>query len=162
MKRLYKSRTDKKIDGVCAGIAEYFEVDPVMVRVVTVLLFVFGGVALLAYIVGMIVIPRKPYELETESTAKKEESVGSQGIPNPAWEESTTPTRETDYSSKGALIIGIVLVLIGFLALADNFHIFRHFYFWSWITHNFWDFLIPGIFIVAGISLLTKSKKEKD
>ena len=59
-KRLYKSNTDKKIDGVCAGIAEYFGIDPTLVRLVWALAVLFAGTGILAYIVAALVIPRNP------------------------------------------------------------------------------------------------------
>ena len=59
-KRLYKSRTDKKIDGVCAGIGEYFDIDPTLVRLVWALAILCAGTGLLAYIVAAIVMPRNP------------------------------------------------------------------------------------------------------
>ena len=65
-KRLYKSATDKKLDGVCAGLAEYFEIDPTIVRLVWALAVVFAGVGLIAYIVAAIVMPRKPEEPQAE------------------------------------------------------------------------------------------------
>ncbi len=60
MKRLYKSKKDQKIDGVCAGIAEYFNIDPTLVRLGAVVFCLLGGSGVLAYIVAMIVIPRDP------------------------------------------------------------------------------------------------------
>jgi phage shock protein C len=59
-KKLYKSNTDKKVDGVCAGIAEYFNIDPTLIRVAWILLSLFVGSGLLAYIICAIVMPRKP------------------------------------------------------------------------------------------------------
>ncbi len=59
-KRLYKSCTNKMLDGVCAGIAEYFEIDPTLVRLAWVLFTCMGGAGILAYIVCAIVIPRYP------------------------------------------------------------------------------------------------------
>lgn len=160
MKRLYKSRTDKKIDGVCAGIAEYFEVDPVLVRVLAVLLLFMGGVAFLAYIIGMIVIPRKPFDMETPATETQEPQNTYKTYEPPV---SVEPKKEeTNYSSVGALIVGIILVTIGAFTLADNLNIFNHFHFWRWLIHNCWDFMVPAIFIIAGIALLAKSKKEKE
>lgn len=58
-KRLYKSSTNKMIDGVCAGIAEYFNVDPTLVRLGAVILGCMGG-GVLVYIVAAIIIPRNP------------------------------------------------------------------------------------------------------
>lgn len=63
-KRLYKSRTDKKIDGVCAGIANYFNLDPTIVRIALVLFCLLGGSGILAYIICAIVMPREPDFLE--------------------------------------------------------------------------------------------------
>ena len=59
-KKLYKSKTDKKLDGVCAGIGEYFDVDPTVIRLLWVLAVLFAGVGVLAYIIAAIIIPRKP------------------------------------------------------------------------------------------------------
>lgn len=59
-KRLYKSNTDKMIDGVCGGIAEYFDIDPTLVRLAWVLLCAMGGSGFIAYIIAAIIIPRNP------------------------------------------------------------------------------------------------------
>ena len=59
-KRLYKSNKNKMIDGVCAGIAEYFNIDPTLVRLGAVLLTCTAGSGILAYIVCAIIIPRDP------------------------------------------------------------------------------------------------------
>ena len=58
-KKLYKSRTDKKIDGVCAGIAEYFDVDPTVIRLAWVIFSLCGGSGVLAYIICVLIIPEK-------------------------------------------------------------------------------------------------------
>ncbi|MCP5053313.1 MAG: PspC domain-containing protein [bacterium] len=164
MKRLYKSRKDKVIDGICAGVAEYFEIDPVLVRVVFVLFFIFGGIGLIAYIVGMIIIPRRP--LGEESAASQAETAGT---PAPEPPPSPTPAPPppapepvSDSSNKGSLVIGIVLVVLGMIFLLDNLPFFRGFHFWGWFRHRFWDFVVPGIFIAVGIVLLMKSREEKE
>lgn len=59
MKKLYLSDTDKKIAGVCGGIAEYLKVDSTLVRLAWVFLALFCGSGLLAYIIAWIVMPRK-------------------------------------------------------------------------------------------------------
>lgn len=59
-KKLYKSNSDQKLDGVCAGIAEYFDVDPTVIRLAWVLFSLCGGSGVLAYIICAIVMPRKP------------------------------------------------------------------------------------------------------
>ena len=60
MKKLYKVEEGKMIDGVCAGIAEYLNLDPTVVRVVWAIVSCFGGFGVLAYIVCALVMPRKP------------------------------------------------------------------------------------------------------
>lgn len=57
-KKLYKSSKNKMIDGVCAGIAEYFNIDPTLVRIGLVLFSAMGGAGILAYIIMAIVMPR--------------------------------------------------------------------------------------------------------
>ncbi len=61
-KKLYKSSTDKKISGVCAGIAEYFDIDPTLVRVLYVVLSLFTTAfpGLILYIVLALVMPENP------------------------------------------------------------------------------------------------------
>ena len=65
-KKLYKSNSDKKIDGVCAGIAEYFNLDPTVVRIAWIIFSCLGGSGLLAYIICAIVMPRKPDYVEVD------------------------------------------------------------------------------------------------
>ena len=59
-RRLYKSNWNKMIDGVCGGIAEYFGIDPTLVRLGWVLFCALGGSGFLAYIIAAIIIPRNP------------------------------------------------------------------------------------------------------
>lgn len=59
-KRLYKSRTDKKFAGVCGGIAQYFNVDPTLIRLLWVISMFAAGTGLLAYIIAAIIIPEEP------------------------------------------------------------------------------------------------------
>ena len=61
-KRLYRSTRDVKICGVCAGIAEYFDLDPTIVRLVAVVLLLGWGSGLLAYLVAAFVMPKNPYQ----------------------------------------------------------------------------------------------------
>lgn len=58
-KKLYKIEQGKKLDGVCGGIAEYFDIDPTLVRLAWILLTVCAGSGIIAYIIAAIVMPRK-------------------------------------------------------------------------------------------------------
>ena len=60
-KKLYKSNTDKKIAGVCGGIAEYFNIGATLVRLGWVVFSLLGGSGLLAYIIAAIIMPERPY-----------------------------------------------------------------------------------------------------
>ncbi|MDD6483465.1 MAG: PspC domain-containing protein [Clostridiales bacterium] len=59
-KRLYKSNNNIMLDGVCAGIAEYFCMDPTLIRLGWVLFCALGGSGIIAYIIAAIIIPRNP------------------------------------------------------------------------------------------------------
>ena len=60
-KKLYKSSTDKKLAGVCGGIAEYFNIDSTLVRLGWVVFSLLAGSGLLAYIIAAIIMPDRPY-----------------------------------------------------------------------------------------------------
>jgi phage shock protein C len=58
MKKLYRSTTDRKIAGVCGGLGEYFDIDPVIVRVIFAVLL-FAGLGVVAYLIIWIIVPKK-------------------------------------------------------------------------------------------------------
>ena len=58
-KKLYRSNTDSVFAGVCGGIGEYFNIDPVIVRIIWVVVTLIGGAGFLAYIIAWIIIPKK-------------------------------------------------------------------------------------------------------
>ncbi len=60
IKRLYRSGKDKIIAGVCGGIAEYFNIDPVIVRILLILSIFLWGFGILFYLIACIIIPRNP------------------------------------------------------------------------------------------------------
>ena len=95
--RLYRSTTDKFIAGVCGGLAEYFRVDPSIVRVLFVLLSFASGVGLITYLVMCMVVPKRP--------------VGT---------VSPTPEHLAGWNS---YLPGVILVGIGVLMLV--IHVFR-------------------------------------
>ena len=66
-KKLMRSRRDKRLGGVCAGLAEYFDLDPTIVRVIWVLAVFFAGTGLLIYIVLWIVLPLAPLDAPATS-----------------------------------------------------------------------------------------------
>lgn len=96
-KRLYRSQTDKVVAGVCGGLGEYFEIDPVLVRIIAVIAFFATGFGamVLAYIVGWIVVPKR--------------------------EEADRPAREYHYSSWHKYLPGLILIGIGAVLLMREF-----------------------------------------
>lgn len=59
-KRLQRSRTEKMIGGVCGGLAEYFNVDPTLLRILWVIVTLAGGAGLLLYIILWVIMPLEP------------------------------------------------------------------------------------------------------
>ncbi len=57
MKKLYRSRDDRKIWGVCGGLAKYFNIDPVIIRVLAVVSIFISGLGIVAYIIMAIIVP---------------------------------------------------------------------------------------------------------
>ncbi|MCG8571711.1 MAG: PspC domain-containing protein [Spirochaetes bacterium] len=57
-KRLHLSSTNKKIAGVCGGIAEYFDVDPLLIRVLWIVGTLMGGAGILAYLIAWFILPK--------------------------------------------------------------------------------------------------------
>jgi phage shock protein C len=148
MKRLYKSRKNKVIDGVCGGIAEYMEVDPVLVRLVAALLLIFtGGVIFIAYILGMIIMPNRPWE---EESAVAEEAPQSQNVP--------LPNQSGRSGSAGTLIIGAILILLGAHFLLRNIPFFHSYYGWFWDMG--WNFLWPSILIAVGLLIVLQARRR--
>jgi phage shock protein C len=80
MHRLYKSRTDRMLDGVCGGAAEYFNLDSTLVRLAWVLLILVGGMGLLLYLVAMIIMPVDRREAPAPPVAVRERNSKFWGI----------------------------------------------------------------------------------
>lgn len=59
-RKLYRSRSERSIAGICGGLAEFFDADPTMIRLLMLLLILFGGLSLWAYVILWIVIPEEP------------------------------------------------------------------------------------------------------
>lgn len=59
-KRLWRSRTNRKIAGVCGGLGAYFNVDPIWVRIIFIIFLLLGGSALLVYLLMWVLVPLEP------------------------------------------------------------------------------------------------------
>ena len=153
-KKLYRSTTDKMLGGVAGGLAEYFDIDATLIRVLFVVVVFLGGGGILAYIILWIVVPEKPYEIPNSFQGKSDsdkndknefhrstEDSGSMSINN-----SGEAMIETKTNSK-QIWIAIILIVIGGLLLLDN--IFPRFNF-----DHYWPVILIGI----GIGLLIRAK----
>lgn len=60
-RKFYRKRNDKVIAGVCSGLADYFDIDPTLVRILWAAITLAGGAGLLAYIICLVVVPEEPY-----------------------------------------------------------------------------------------------------
>ena len=76
-KRLVRPRLDRKIAGVCAGFAEYFDIDVTVVRVVWLVVAFMTGVGFIGYLVAWIVMPDEPYMLPTPAPAGQQPATNS-------------------------------------------------------------------------------------
>ncbi|MGI6443387.1 MAG: PspC domain-containing protein [Candidatus Dojkabacteria bacterium] len=73
MKKLYRSKKERYISGVCGGIAEYFDIDPIIPRLIFVLLLLGEGSGLLIYLILWLVLPEKPDKVVKKKAKTKKE-----------------------------------------------------------------------------------------
>ncbi len=150
VKRLYKSRTDRMIDGVCGGVAEYIGVDPVLVRIAFLLLVFAGGIGVVVYIVGMLLMPAGSVPVPPPPGARPRPLTG----PLPGFPPAPlpSPVRSTDSTAR---IIGIGFVVLGGILLLGNLGIS----FWDHWWGFSWSALGPVLVIVAGVALILRSPR---
>jgi phage shock protein C len=138
-KKLFRSQTNSVIAGVCGGLAEYFDIDPVLVRVIFVLLLLFGGGGLLIYIILWIVTPQKPISFDSAHFAQFSKD-NPETAKEPGQEETNEPKT---YKYRGSMIGGVILVTLGILFLLDEF-----------IPHLDFGRLWPVLLIIIGTVLI--------
>jgi len=76
-KKIYRSKTDRKIAGVCGGLAEYFNIDSTWIRIITILLVLVDGIGILLYLIAWIIIPENPHQKSPKPKAKKEKKMSN-------------------------------------------------------------------------------------
>jgi phage shock protein PspC (stress-responsive transcriptional regulator) len=159
-RRLYRCRHDQRIAGVASGIAEYFDADPTIVRILWVLSIFLGGMGLLLYIAMAIIVPLEPEQgflgVGSQADAPTGEAAGEAGVPSstgwqqPALSTHRHATRGGD--GRGTLLVGAALVLFGALALVDA-------YLPGWADHG--RFLWPAFILgIGAILVLTAVRRE--
>jgi phage shock protein C len=129
--RLYRDEQHKMIGGVCSGLADYFNVDVALVRVIFVLALILKGGGVLIYIVLWIVMPKRPFIAP---------SVTYGAIPQP---QPIVPVAKS--TTTGRLIGGLILIMLGGFFLLDQFNLIPDLDF-----DKFW----PLVLIVIGLVLI--------
>ncbi len=132
-KRLFKSRANKIIAGVCGGLAEYFDVDPVIMRVLFVLLAFFGGSGFILYIACAIIMPKPVIDV-----AGMEASVESR-------------------STNARKLFGIALIIGGAIILFSNLGLFSFLHMWD-IS---WSLVFPVLLILLGMAIIYYRQAER-
>jgi phage shock protein C len=128
-RQLRRSRDDRVIAGVCGGLGEYYDVDPVLIRIAALLLVFAGGAGVILYVIGWIAIPER----------SQEEAVG------PSPRATGTSTERTS----GAVALGLVFVALGAFFLADE----------VWPDFLSWKYVWPIALIAIGAAILLRSRR---
>jgi phage shock protein C len=136
--RLYLSNEDKMIGGVCGGIGEHFDIDPLWVRLVMILLLFLDGIGFILYIILWILVPKNPNHKKTQKTY----------VEKKIHQIHTTTQEDVPQKKKGHIFVGGILIFLGILFLFDNFFSFLR-------SEIVWPVLLIGI----GIILLVKHMK---
>ncbi|HAZ31939.1 MAG TPA: hypothetical protein DCY61_04510 [Dehalococcoidia bacterium] len=159
-RRLYRSRSNRVIWGVCGGLAEYLNVDPTVIRLVMVLLVFANGIGILAYIIMAIIVP-----LEGSKTAEPKETMREnvEEMKKTAGElreeiRSTFGEEQAEAEDRGRIhrrrrdVVGIILIVVGLLFLAANFNFF-------WWFH--WDRLWPLLLVAVGLLFIATTWRRR-
>ena len=143
MKKLYRSRDNKVLAGVCGGIGEYFEIDPVIIRLIWIVLTMIWGFGLFLYIIAIFLIPLEPKEIKIQD-------VGT------TTQESKKDYRHLEDNDRNIVItlIALFFIVLGIMVvisiIAPSTYIFRN--------------IIKGILgvamIIIGIYLVFRSRKD--
>jgi len=117
------------IGGICGGIAEYFNIDPSIVRIVAVLSVFIGGAGFFIYIAGLIIIPENP---------------------------NVTPAHqaEASYSGNSTIIWGVILIIVSMFFLFNEFDFWDFHWHYFWPPFFRWKYFFPLLLILGGIFYL--------
>ena len=121
--RLYRRRKDKVFGGIASGLGQYLDVDPIIVRIVFVLITIFHGVGLLVYIIMWIVMPEEPIEnlYQTMNEPINKDDADSDSTKSDFSEFNAKFNEVTKSSSNSRTIVGVLLIGIGFIFLLERF-----------------------------------------
>ena len=149
-RRLYRSRTDKIVGGAAAGLADYMNTDPALVRIAwAILVPLTGGVALLAYIAALIVVPEAP-RAAARPTADGSEP-GPEDEPGAEGELEAEPADRDWSDGRAGILVGVGLVLIGLWFLLREY-----------LPGINWGLIWPLIIVGIGAVILVGSIRRRD
>lgn len=154
-KRLYRSRSDRMVWGVCGGLAKYFEIDPVIIRLVAVLSIFISGLGILAYIILAIVVPlessaaTEPKDIMKENVQEMKETATQLGQELRSTFGSKEASGEVAKERHRARnILGIILIVLGVIFLLANFG-------FPWLRY-----LWPLVVIAIGALIIFSSRRK--
>ena len=148
-KRMYRSKKNKMISGVCGGVAEYFNLDPTVVRIGFVAISLIAPIlpfSLIAYIIAVFIMPQRNDEFHEE--AKRPEDFG---INEDEWNADAKEWKETPKydSEKSRNVIAIILILLGVVFLGKQL--------FNWFDARY---LVPLGFIGVGGLIIFKNRRN--
>lgn len=152
--KLYRSRINRVFGGVASGFAEYLNLDPVVVRVIFIIISIFNGIGVLLYIIFWIIIPEKPIELSFSTSSNKTGNGTNEKQTSEKKTEDTNFGIDDDlysYKSKnrGTVVFGTILILLGLIFLAENlFPLF-----------DLIDLLPIGLVVIGAVLIYNSLKK---
>jgi len=152
--KLYRSKKDCVIGGVCGGIAEYFDIDSTLVRLLAILIFFFGGSGIIAYIIGWIIIPQNPNGNTEDNSENKREIEGKikKGTDkvDKKVEENLPEERSKGKSGRNRnIILGVIFIIAGLVFMMGIL--------FPWITWIAWGTFWPVIIIVVGLVIIIRA-----
>lgn len=139
-KKIYRSRKNAVVGGVCGGIGEYFDIDPVLVRVIW-LFAIFSGIGLLAYLVCWFLMPQKPHVGADKVYSQYEGG----------YYDEYHDYKHKERKEKTKLILGAGLIIVG------GFSLMQHLMPWF----DF-DLIWPVILILGGFYLIYREKDGRN
>lgn len=145
-KKLYRSRTDTVIAGVCGGLGEYFEVDSTIIRIIFVILAIWGGAGIILYLIGILFMPYKDGEKVKKGDDKiKEKAEELSETIKTAASDFSENIKDKNVEKRGGVVFGMILLLLGLMFLLRNFFSWFDFaIFWSLIL------ILIGVLLIAG------------
>ncbi len=159
--KLYRSSIHKVFAGVCGGLAEYFDIDPIFIRALFIFLFITGGAGFLIYIILWILVPKKPIVF-SERHAFNNSNYYSDPFNTTNYENFYNTTSDNETLNRAEEILskqelekrksnfGIILIALGVLLFLINY--FPH------ISFSIWA---PILLIAIGVYKLYKNKYKK-